>query len=216
MTEPEHLHPDGNKPQQASIQRWGSNTRKGSQQSGRDSILDAAISCYLERGVAATTIDDIALRAKISRRTIYRYFASKQAVVQAVVENQAVVFFAELDTAVRRYRDDFPQLLKHCMLYTIDRGPQAPAHKLLMGNSENAAISSQHYFYSDTINLAWQQLLREPFERAQAHGSINSASGFEQLAAWTRRLMMSYIMFPETQQSVAADIDNFVVQLLRP
>jgi AcrR family transcriptional regulator len=216
MNEPEEPNASAIQPQQDSVQRWGSNTRKGSQQSGRDSILDAAISCYLDSGVAGTTIDDIALRAKISRRTVYRYFANKQAVMQAVVESQAVAFFAQLDNAVRRYRDDFPQLLKRSMLYTIDHGPQAPAHKLLMGNNDNVAISSQHYFYSETIKLAWQQLLREPFERAQARGDINSATGFEQLAAWTRRLLMSYILFPETKQSVAADIDNFVLQVLRP
>lgn len=216
MSEPIDTSPSTRQSTQNSIQRWGSNTRKGSQQSGRESILDAAISCYLESGVAGTTIDDIAARAKISRRTVYRYFANKQAVVQAVVESQAASFFAQLDNAVRRYRDDFPQLLRHSMLYTIDKGPQAPAHKLLMGNSDNVTISSRHYFYSDTIQLAWRELLREPFERAQARGDINSATEFEQLAAWTRRLLMSYIMFPETRQSVAADIDNFVLQILRP
>lgn len=216
MSEQTDSKPNTKQSPQDSIQRWGSNTRKGSQQSGRDCILDAAISCYLDNGVTGTTIDDIAARAKISRRTVYRYFANKQAVVQAVVESQAVAFFAQLDNAVQRYRDDFPQLLKHSMLYTIDKGPQAPAHKLLMGNSDNVAISSQHYFYSDSIKLAWRELLREPFERAQARGDINSATGFEQLAAWTRRLLMSYIMFPEAQQSVAADIDNFILQILRP
>lgn len=201
--------------QQDKRQRWGSNTRQEDQQSGRRRILDAAMHCYQEQGVAATTIDDIARQAHISRRTVYRYFANKQAVIQAVVELEALAFFSQLQRAVRRYRKDFPAYLKRAMLYAIENGPEAPAHQLLMGDESNAAIAAHSYIDSAAVRQAWADLLEPPFNAALEAGKLGDGIEFGQLAAWSQRLMMSYILFPAAQREVARDIDTYVVGALR-
>ena len=53
-------------------------------------LLDAAFELFVERGFAATRIDDIAARAGVSKGTVYLYFPSKQAVFEALVR-QAVL-----------------------------------------------------------------------------------------------------------------------------
>ena len=53
-------------------------------------LLEAAFELFVERGFAATRIDDIAARAGVSKGTVYLYFASKQAVFEALVR-QAVL-----------------------------------------------------------------------------------------------------------------------------
>lgn len=201
--------------QEGAGQRWGSNTRQEDQQSGRARILEAAMLCYRDQGVAATTIDDIARQARISRRTVYRYFPNKQTVIQAVVELEALAFFDQLERAVRRHRKDFPAYLKRAMLYTIANGPQAPAHQLLMGNESNAAIASHSYIDSAAIRAAWSDLLEPPFTAALAAGALKDGIDFGQLVAWSQRLMMSYILFPATQREVARDIDTYVVAALQ-
>jgi AcrR family transcriptional regulator len=50
----------------------------------RESILDAALRCFVERGFHGTAIPQIAEAASISAGTIYHYFESKEALVNAL------------------------------------------------------------------------------------------------------------------------------------
>jgi TetR/AcrR family transcriptional regulator, repressor of fatR-cypB operon len=50
----------------------------------RESILDAALECFVERGFYGTAIPEIAAKAEIAAGTIYHYFESKEALVNAV------------------------------------------------------------------------------------------------------------------------------------
>lgn len=50
----------------------------------RESILDAALECFVERGFHGTSVPEIADRAKIAAGTIYHYFDSKEALVNAL------------------------------------------------------------------------------------------------------------------------------------
>ncbi|MGH2806161.1 MAG: TetR family transcriptional regulator [Actinomycetota bacterium] len=52
----------------------------------RNSLQTAALELFLERGFAATSVDDIAATASVSRSTFFRYFGSKEAVVFAALD----------------------------------------------------------------------------------------------------------------------------------
>jgi AcrR family transcriptional regulator len=49
-----------------------------------DRILRAAFDLFLDRGVAATTIEDICQRADIANRTFFNHFPTRQAMVTAL------------------------------------------------------------------------------------------------------------------------------------
>lgn len=50
----------------------------------REQILTAALNCFVERGFYGTTIPEIADKASIASGTIYHYFDSKEALVNAL------------------------------------------------------------------------------------------------------------------------------------
>lgn len=51
----------------------------------RAAILDAADSAFRTAGLAATTVEDIALRAGLTRKTVYNLFASKEDIALALI-----------------------------------------------------------------------------------------------------------------------------------
>lgn len=49
----------------------------------RQRIVDAGLALFLDKGVEATTLDEVAAAADISRRTFFSYFDSKDEIVMA-------------------------------------------------------------------------------------------------------------------------------------
>ncbi|MDA9510118.1 transcriptional regulator [Bradyrhizobium sp. CCBAU 11386] len=68
--------------------------RERKQQQTRERLKRAAMALFLERGFGATTIDDIAAAADVSRRSFFHYFASKEDVVAAWQEDAAAALVA--------------------------------------------------------------------------------------------------------------------------
>jgi AcrR family transcriptional regulator len=56
----------------------------GNDSDKRDSILAAALELFVERGFHGTSVPSVAERAKVAAGTIYHYFESKEALVNAL------------------------------------------------------------------------------------------------------------------------------------
>jgi AcrR family transcriptional regulator len=58
-----------------------------------DAVLDAAAQRLASHGIAATTVDDVAAEAGVSRATVYRYIGGKNQLVPAVIgrETEAIL-----------------------------------------------------------------------------------------------------------------------------
>ena len=66
----------------------------------RSAIIRAALDEFFERGFAAARIDDIAKRAGLAKGTVYLYFASKEALFEAIIDALARPNFTALETLV--------------------------------------------------------------------------------------------------------------------
>lgn len=60
-------------------------------------ILRAARDSFLERGFAASTIEDIAARAGVSKVTVYKRFEDKETLFEAAVKAEMATMIAQLD-----------------------------------------------------------------------------------------------------------------------
>ena len=75
-------------------------------------IVDAALDLFVEKGYAATRLDDVAARAGVSKGTLYLYFESKEALFQAVVRETIVPLLAQGSQAIARHAGSRAELLR--------------------------------------------------------------------------------------------------------
>ena len=196
-------------------QRWGNNARQKDREGGRDRILQSARRCYARQGIAGTTLEDIATEARVTRRTLYRYFANNQAIIQAVVDAQAMDFLRQMQAQVGNAALPFADQLQRYLVYLVRNGQQAPGYQLLLGK-KNIAASAQHYLASRETYKLLSSLLREPFREAQQLGAIRADMDFDDLLAWTGRVVFSYIRAPATDEQLERQVAQFVIPAILP
>jgi AcrR family transcriptional regulator len=64
-----------------------------------EALLDSAASCFVESGFAATSLDQVAQRARVTKGAIYHHFTSKRDLFMAVLERQEEVSAAAVRVA---------------------------------------------------------------------------------------------------------------------
>ncbi|MEX0350971.1 MAG: TetR/AcrR family transcriptional regulator [Paracoccaceae bacterium] len=73
-------------------------------------IIDAAVAEFQEKGFAAASMDRITSRAEVSKRTVYKYFESKEKLYQSIVVILYEKFADALSMAYDPQRDIRSQL----------------------------------------------------------------------------------------------------------
>lgn len=76
----------------------------------KERILSSAREMFLARGYRTTTMDDIARRAGMSKRTLYENFPSKSAIASEVVENELKVFSSRMRAIIKSGKDPLDKL----------------------------------------------------------------------------------------------------------
>ena len=121
----------------------------------RRDLVAAAVRLFTERGYDETTIDDIAVAAGVGRRTFFRYFPSKEAVLYTELDG----LLAVLAEAFRLRPVDEPplvSLIEAMAAIDAETSPfmerQRERFMLLKQQREEGAPS----FLSERVGAAWQ------------------------------------------------------------
>ncbi|MGC4055970.1 MAG: TetR family transcriptional regulator [Paludibaculum sp.] len=97
------------------------------QQFVRDAIWDAAIDLFAEKGFDETTVDDIARAAGVSRRSFFRYFASKNDLMAHAMLSYGTVLTGAIDSCPPEYslREVFEATVLHVVQVSASH-PRTP------------------------------------------------------------------------------------------
>lgn len=89
--------------------------------SERDKIVDAAIRCFERFGPQRTSMNDIADEAGISRRTLYRQFDDRPALVAEILDRRLSDQHASVVAHLAGY-DDIEEALVEGSLFSVEAG----------------------------------------------------------------------------------------------
>jgi AcrR family transcriptional regulator len=111
-------------------------------------ILTAARSLFFEFGVAAVTTDMLAKAAKTSKMTLYKYFANKEELLEAVVEQEVARIYEPSSVEVHDQDSYKAMLHSFCInLLIIIFDPKIVRFDQMMISQalSNAEMSQEHY-----------------------------------------------------------------------
>jgi AcrR family transcriptional regulator len=75
-------------------------------------LLDAALVLFVEKGFAATKIEDVAARAGVSKGTVYLYFPSKEELLKAVIRHNLSLTISRVDDLVDQFDGPTAELMR--------------------------------------------------------------------------------------------------------
>jgi len=137
--------------------RW---ERRKEQRPGQ--LLAAALELFVERGYAATRLDDVAARAGVSKGTLYLYFENKEDLFKAVVRENIVAQISQTRETARQFdgpRDELLRQLVQRWWRQYGRTPAAGISKLILAESGNFPEIAR-FFVAEVIE-PWHRLFSE-------------------------------------------------------
>jgi AcrR family transcriptional regulator len=111
-------------------------------------LVSAALTLFVERGYAATRLEDVAAAAGVSKGTVYLYFANKEELFKAVVRENLLPALSEGAEMVDAFDGDTPSLLREFFFgwwELIGSAPVSGLTKLIMAESSNFPDIAQFY-----------------------------------------------------------------------
>lgn len=79
-------------------------------------LLSAALDLFVERGYAATRLEDVASSAGVSKGTLYLYFENKEELFKAVIRESLTPVLDEGDVLIDNYAGNSADLLRDFIL----------------------------------------------------------------------------------------------------
>lgn len=129
-------------------------------------LLDAALDLFVEKGFAATRLDDVARRAGVSKGTVYLYFPSKEELFKAVVRHSLTPIIAAGADLLQAHRGSTAELLWRLLDVWWERVGSTRASgifKLMMAEACNFPDLTR--FYVDEVVLPTRRLLAQAIAR---------------------------------------------------
>jgi AcrR family transcriptional regulator len=140
-----------------------------------EEIVAAALEEFVERGFAATRLDDVARRAGVTKGTVYLYFESKEALFRAVIRQTIVPVIAQGESIAQSFegsaRDLLERLIREYWRLVYETS-LAGIPKLMMAEAANFPQLAR--FYYDEVVTRGHRLLSSVIERGIKNGEFRS------------------------------------------
>jgi AcrR family transcriptional regulator len=165
-------------------------------------ILDAAGRCFVEKGVARTSVGDVAQEAGCSRPTVYRYFEDRDALRRAFVHREARRIGAEVLDEVARIKNPQRRLVS-AVLAALRRVRADPTLAAWFSSGESSAAT----------DVAGTSPVLESLVAAFLGDASNDRT--RESARWVVRVVLSLLTMPGADEAEErALLERFVLPVV--
>lgn len=185
-------------------------------------LLEAALDLFVERGYAATRLEDVAARAGVSKGTLYLYFTNKEELFKAVVRENLFPILTEGEEIIDQFKGSSAELFREFILKWWEKVGETKLSgitKLMIAESGNFPEVTQ--FYHDEVILRSNAIIVRMLDRGIARGEfrrIDTDNANRVICAPIIMLMMWKHAFGACQAEPVSPqryLDSFIDLLLR-
>lgn len=139
----------------------------------RVALLDAALACYVRKGIDGTSLRDIAHEAQVTPAMLHYYFGDRWQVRQAVIDERLLPALSGLQTRLQEAGDDIAALLAGFVGgigQLVAEHPWLPPLWVREVLSEGGALRDVMF---DTVGPRLPVMMAKRFTEAQSRGELN-------------------------------------------
>jgi AcrR family transcriptional regulator len=155
-------------PVSSALRRWQRRSDARPQE-----LHDAALALFVERGYAATRLEEVAARAGVAKATLYRYYENKLELFKAVVRGSLVAGFDEIAAQGPRDEGSAREELIRLVTALVQRVASSPLSgipKLVIAEAGNFPELAR--FYHDEVIRRGRALIVGVLARGAAAGEF--------------------------------------------
>ena len=143
-------------------------------------LLAAALELFVERGYAATRLEDVATRAGVSKGTLYLYFDSKENLFKSVVRTNMLPLLDQAEARIAGHAGSSADLLRDLIMHWWEAASHSGVMgiaKLMMADLSYSDLRDADFTSADLsgcnlegANLAGAKLWRAKFRKVDLSG----------------------------------------------
>ena len=138
-------------------------------------LLNAALELFVEKGFAATRIEEVALRAGVSKGTLYLYFSSKEELLKAVISHHLSARIADGAAQAAQFSGSAADLLRGILVEwwgQLYDSPASGVFKLVIAEVRN--FPEIGAFYARHVIAPAHQLISGVVQQGIASGEFRA------------------------------------------
>ena len=147
--------------------------RKRRKEARPSELAAAALELFVEKGFAATRLEDVAAKAGVSKGTLYLYFDSKEALFKAVIQEGILPAVAEGEAILARHTGSAFDLLRALLegwWAMIGETRYSGIPKLMIAESRNFPDVARYYY--ENVVQRGRAVFATVLERGMAAGEF--------------------------------------------
>ncbi|MES2976821.1 MAG: TetR/AcrR family transcriptional regulator [Pseudomonadota bacterium] len=136
-------------------------------------LVDAALDLFVEKGFAATRMEEVAARAGVSKGTVFLYFSGKEELFKAAVRENISGRFVEWQAEFLSFTGTSEEMVRYCMNSWWERMGSTRAsgiYKLMVSEGRNFPELAR--FYQEEVIQPGHLLIRRILQRGIDRGEF--------------------------------------------